>query len=58
MLTVVASAVGPLVFAECRMRTGSYFTILYGLAAIVAAVAVVAWFTASPRPNSSAQHVD
>jgi MFS family permease len=58
MATVVASAVGPLVFAESRVRTGSYFTILYGLAAVVAAVGVVAWFTSSPRIVAEPRHVD
>ena len=43
MLTVVASAVGPLLLAKCQAWTGSYAAIFYALAAIVAALAIAAW---------------
>lgn len=48
MLTVLASAVGPLLFAQSREMTGSYFTVLYALGAIVACVGLLIWFTPSP----------
>ncbi len=43
MLTVLASALGPLLFAKCHALTGSYFPILLGLAPAVALVGVAAW---------------
>lgn len=48
MLTVFASACGPLVFAECRERTGSYAPMLYALGSVVLATAVAAWWTRLP----------
>jgi hypothetical protein len=50
MLTVVASALGPKLLAECHARTGSYATMFYGLAAVVAALALCAWFVPIPCP--------
>ena len=39
ILTVLASAVGPLLLAQCVARTGSYAAAFYALAAVVAALA-------------------
>jgi len=47
-LTVVASAVGPLLLAECVTRTGSYAAMFYLLALFVSALAVCAWLVALP----------
>jgi MFS family permease len=43
MLTVLASAVGPLLLAQCHAWTGSYASIFYALAALVAGLAIAAW---------------
>ncbi len=48
MLTVIASAVGPLVLAKCHAWTGSYATIFYILSAIVAVLGIAAWRVSSP----------
>jgi MFS family permease len=48
-LTVLASAIGPLLLAECVTRTGSYAAMFYILAAIVAALGLGAWLVAVPR---------
>lgn len=47
-LTVVASAVGPLLLAGCVELTGSYAAMFYTLAAVVAALGLWAWL--SPMP--------
>jgi len=47
-LTVVASALGPLVLAETVSRTGSYATIFYLLTVVVTALALLAWFVKVP----------
>lgn len=47
-LTVVASAVGPLLLAECVTRTGSYAAMFYLLALFVSALGLCAWFIALP----------
>ncbi|MES2463700.1 MAG: MFS transporter [Armatimonadota bacterium] len=44
MMTVLASAVGPLLLAECIDRTGSYALMFYLLALIVGLLGVAAWF--------------
>jgi MFS family permease len=53
-LTVVASAVGPLLLAECVTRTGSYAAMFYLLSVFVLGLALAAWLvrtpTALPRP--------
>jgi MFS family permease len=49
-LTVLASATGPLVFAECQSRTGSYSPVLFALAAVVALLAALAWRVRMPAP--------
>jgi hypothetical protein len=48
MMTVFASAVGPLLLAETLARTGSYNGIFYGLAAIVAVLGVGSWWVRLP----------
>jgi MFS family permease len=48
-LTVVASALGPLVLAETVSRTGSYASIFYLLTVIVTLLALLAWFVRLPR---------
>jgi MFS family permease len=51
MLTVLASAIGPLLLAKCHAWTGSYATIFYLLAALVALLAVIAWRITMPVPS-------
>jgi MFS family permease len=51
MMTVFASAVGPLLLAETLARTGSYNGIFYGLAAIVAVLGVGSWRVRLPARN-------
>ena len=48
MMTVLASAVGPLLLAKTLERTGSYDSIFYGLAVIVAALGVGSWLVRLP----------
>jgi MFS family permease len=47
-LTVVASAIGPFILAECLERTGSYATIFYLLSIVITILAVCAWFVRFP----------
>ncbi|HUR56660.1 MAG TPA: MFS transporter [Opitutaceae bacterium] len=49
MLTVLASAVGPLLLAKCQAWTGSYSAIFYVLAACVALLGLAAWRVRLPR---------
>ena len=49
-LTVVASAVGPLLLAWCVERTGSYAVMFRLLAGVIAAVAAAALVAPLPRP--------
>lgn len=51
-LTVVASAVGPLLLAECVTRTGSYAAMFYLLALVVCALGLSAWFVSLPPERS------
>jgi MFS family permease len=53
MLTVLASAIGPLIFAQSAARTGSYFPALWLLAPCVLLVGVAAFRVALPRLESS-----
>jgi MFS family permease len=53
MMTVFASAVGPLLLAQTLARTGSYDPIFYGLAAIVAMLGVAAWMAKLPARETS-----
>jgi MFS family permease len=52
MLTVFASALGPLVFAEVKERTGSYLAILTTMAIVAAVAGLITWFTPLPRQKS------
>lgn len=47
-LTVVASAVGPLILAECVARTGSYRAVFYLMAAVVLVLGLSAWLVPLP----------
>jgi MFS family permease len=47
-LTVLASAIGPLLLAECVARTGSYAAMFYVLAFVVGILGVSAWFVTLP----------
>ena len=49
-LTVLASAVGPLLLAWCVEWTGSYAAMFRMLAGVIAAVAVAALVAPLPRP--------
>jgi MFS family permease len=48
MLTVLASAIGPLIFAQSAARTGSYFPALWVLAPCVLLVGIAAFRVALP----------
>lgn len=43
MMTVLASAIGPLLLAQCHALTGSYATVFYMLAGVVTLLALAAW---------------
>lgn len=47
--TVVASAIGPLVFALCLQWYGSYLPAFWGLAPVVAVLAVASWLISTPQ---------
>ena len=47
-ITVLASAIGPLLLAECVARTGSYAAMFYILAAVVGILGLSAWFVTLP----------
>lgn len=53
-LTVIASALGPLVLAETVSRTGSYASTFYLLAVVVTMLALLAWFVRVPVRSKSA----
>jgi MFS family permease len=53
MLTVFASAIGPLLLAETLERTGSYDSMFYGLAVTVAALGVGSWLVRLPSRKPS-----
>jgi MFS family permease len=57
LLTVVASAIGPLLFAKCATATGSYTPLLLALALIVLFVAVAAWTVPLPEAESTGQPI-
>ena len=48
-VTVVASAVGPLLFARCQEMTGSYSPILFALAPMVLLLAIAGWRVKLPH---------
>lgn len=47
-LTVLASAIGPLLLAQCAAWTGSYAMVFYALALVVAMLGLGAWFVPVP----------
>ena len=47
-LTVIASALGPLILAETVSRTGSYAAIFYLLTVVVLLLSLLAWFVKVP----------
>lgn len=49
MLTVLASALGPLVLAQCHAWTGTYASVFYTLAGIVGFLGLGAWCVRTPR---------
>ncbi|HKO43788.1 MAG TPA: MFS transporter [Pyrinomonadaceae bacterium] len=54
-LTVIASAIGPLLLAECVARTGSYAAMFYVLTLVVLLLALSAWFVKVPAALASSQ---
>ena len=48
MMTVLASAAGPLLFAACHAWTGSYAALFYSLAAVVGLLSLVSWRVKMP----------
>lgn len=48
MMTVLASAIGPLLLAETFRGTGSYDSLFYGLAGIVAVLGISSWCVRMP----------
>ena len=50
-LTVIASALGPLVLAETVSRTGSYASIFYILTILVLILGFLAWLVPLPRAS-------
>lgn len=49
-LTVLASAIGPLLLAACVTSTGSYAAVFYVLAFVVGALGISAWLVRLPAP--------
>jgi MFS family permease len=54
-LTVIASALGPLVLAETVSRTGSYASIFYSLTVVVIVLALLAWFVKTPANQKASE---
>jgi MFS family permease len=54
MLTVLASALGPLLLAKCHAWTGSYATVFYVVAAVVMLLGIAAWFVPLPQRTTKA----
>jgi MFS family permease len=48
MMTVLASAVGPMLLAQCHALTGSYAAVFYVLAGAVSVLAISAWCVSVP----------
>jgi MFS family permease len=51
-LTVLGSAIGPYILAECLARTGSYATVFYFLAALIFILCISAWFVSTPSATT------
>jgi MFS family permease len=54
MLTVLASALGPLLLAKCHAWTGSYASVFYVVAAVVMLLGIAAWFVPLPQRTTKA----
>jgi MFS family permease len=54
MMTVVASAAGPKLFAEWQARTGSYVGAFYAMVPLAIGLAATAWCTRLPRDITDA----
>ena len=54
-MTVVASALGPLILAETVSRTGSYAAIFYLLTVVVIVLALLAWLVKIPGKTEGVQ---
>ena len=52
-MTVIASAVGPLILAETHDRTGSYASIFYLLTVVVLVLALLAWLVKVPERKTN-----
>ncbi|MCE9532582.1 MAG: MFS transporter [Planctomycetes bacterium] len=50
MLTVLSSALGPVVFEFCKKQYGSYSLLFYALVPICGLLALLAWFTTTREP--------
>jgi MFS family permease len=57
MLTVLGSALGPLLLAQCHAVTGSYAAVFYALAAVVSLLGLAAWCVKLPRVGAAATAV-
>lgn len=55
MMTVIASAVGPLLLAQSQETTGSYATVFFILSGLVALLALAAWWVKLPRQEEPAK---
>jgi MFS family permease len=53
MMTVLASALGPRLFAECFERYGTYTGVFQVLAVVAAAIAAWSWLIRVPRPEEA-----
>lgn len=58
MMTVLASAAGPLVVQSSRTATGSYTTIFFVAAGVSLVMAVTAWFTRVPDARAGEWETD
>jgi MFS family permease len=52
-VTVIMSAVGPRLFAECHLRFGSYSPVLFALAPTVLVFALAAWWVKLPHASKA-----
>jgi MFS family permease len=57
MMTVFASAAGPLLLASTLESTGSYELIFYTLAVVVALLGIASWFVPLPERRSLSAEV-